>query len=131
MTIGNIEINEKLVQFGVVGTIGMLLDFGITWFCKEKLRLNKFMANSLGFSVAVVHNYLLNRYWTFAVSASQPMGGQFAKFVLVALMGLALNNLLLYLFVRYTKANFYLLKFVVIGLVFCWNYLANLLFTFH
>lgn len=43
----------------------MAVDFGITFLGKEKLRLNKYVANSLGFISAASTNYVLNRLWTF------------------------------------------------------------------
>jgi putative flippase GtrA len=131
MNIGSITIDERMAKFGIVGLSGMALDFAVTWVCKEKWGLNKFLANSLGFSIAVINNFIWNRYWTFAAATTQPLGEQFVKFALVSLSGLAINNLLLYLLLKKIKMNFYLLKLVVIGLVFCWNYLANFLFTFH
>ena len=122
--------SAKLVRFGLVGISGMAIDFGVTWLCKEKIRINKYIANSTGFTCALINNYLLNRYWTFT-STGTPIIYQFTKFLLVSLIGLGINNLLLYLFVRNTKYNFYLLKLCVIGIVFIWNYSANLLYTFH
>ena len=123
-------IDARLLKFAVVGVSGMAIDFSVTWIGKEKLQLNKYLSNSLGFCCAVINNFFWNRYWAFAGS-SQPLAGQFAKFALVSLTGLLLNNLLLYLLVKYSKSNFYILKLVVIGLVFFWNYCINFLFTFN
>ena len=119
----------RFIKFGMVGLIGMVIDFSITWFFKEKLRVNKYIANSLGFSVAVINNFLLNRYWTFE-NTSNPIAGQLTKFALVSITGLLINNTLLYLLLKGNKRNFYFIKLVVIGLVFFWNYFLNLLFTF-
>ncbi|MGC4101426.1 GtrA family protein [Ferruginibacter sp.] len=122
--------DARFFKFGIVGVSGMLLDFSVTWLCKEKLRLNKYLSNSLGVACAVVSNFLLNRYWTFDQHA-QPFAAQFSKFVCISLLGIAINNLLLYFLVKNFKANFYVLKLVVIGLVFFWNYILNTLFTFN
>ncbi len=122
--------NSRLLKFGIVGCSGMVIDFFITWLCKEKLGFNKYLSNSLGFCGAVTNNFLLNRYWTFQNNA-HPFATQFASFVLVSLSGLLINNGLLYLFIKKVKFNFYLLKLIVIGLVFFWNYFANFLFTFN
>lgn len=122
--------NSRLLKFGIVGCSGMVIDFFITWLCKEKLGFNKYLSNSLGFCCAVTNNFLLNRYWTFQNNA-HPFATQFASFVLVSLSGLLINNGLLYLFIKKVKFNFYLLKLIVIGLVFFWNYFANFLFTFN
>ncbi len=122
--------DSRLLKFGVVGLAGMAIDFSITWLCKEKLRLNKYLANSLGFCLAVTNNFLLNRYWTFE-NNTQSFTAQFIKFMLVSVSGLLINNLLLYLFIKKIRSNFYLLKLIVIGLVFFWNYFVNFLFTFN
>ena len=119
-----------LLQYGIVGISGMVVDFSVTWIGKEKIRLNKYLANSIGFSLAVLNNFLLNRYWTFHASA-QPFTPQLLRFLLVSVSALGINNLLLYLLVNKANRNFYVLKLVVIGLVFCYNYLFNLLFTFN
>ena len=123
-------LDNRLFKFGLVGLSGMAIDFSVTWVCKEKLGFNKYLSNSLGFCVAVTCNFLLNRYWTFE-SGAQPFTTQFARFMLVSLSGLAINNLLLYLLVKKMQSNFYLLKLIVIGLVFFWNYFVNFLFTFN
>jgi len=126
----NTIIDGRMVKFGLVGITGMVIDFSVTLLCKEKLRLNKYLSNSLGFCCAVINNFLLNRYWTFN-NAAHPFTLQFATFALVSLMGLGLNNFLLYLLSKYIKTNFYLIKLVVTGLVFFWNYFINFLFTFN
>ena len=40
---------QQFIKFCVVGGSGVFIDFGITYLCKEWLRLNKYLANSLGF----------------------------------------------------------------------------------
>lgn len=119
----------RLLKFGVVGISGMLIDFLATWCCKEKLKWNKYISNSVGFSLAVINNFILNRSWTF--ENTDPPAPQFFRFVLVALAGLLINNLLLYLLIKKTGRNFYMLKLLVIGIVFFWNYFVNLFFTFN
>jgi putative flippase GtrA len=120
----------KLVKFGLVGASGMVVDFGVTWLCKEKLRWNKFVANSTGFTLAVINNYLLNRLWTFE-STNKQWQAEFGRFVLVSLIGLGLNNLLVYLLHGRLRTNFYLAKGVATAVVIAWNFLANYFFTFR
>jgi putative flippase GtrA len=120
----------KFLKFGLVGCTGMVLDFGLTYLTKEKLRWNKYLANSLGFIVACSSNYLLNRVWTFH-SADPDIGWQFSKFFLVAVSGLLLNNLVVYLLTEKLKLNFYLAKVLAIGLGFFWNFAFNYLYTFQ
>jgi putative flippase GtrA len=55
---------------------------------------------------------------------------QFTSFTLIALIGLALNNLIVYLFHKKGGLNFYVSKLIAIAIVFIWNYFANIYFTF-
>ncbi len=47
-----IELIIKFLKFGIVGLSGTAIDFLFTWICKEKLKWNKFISNSIGFSIA-------------------------------------------------------------------------------
>lgn len=111
----------KLLKFGVVGFSGLLVDFGITYLLKEKLRINKYIANGLGFSVAVASNFMLNKWWTFQ-NTEQDYGSQFFTFAVVAVGGLAINQLILYLLHEKVKLNFYFAKLLAIGAVTLWNF---------
>jgi putative flippase GtrA len=123
-------LSMQVLKFGIVGICGMIIDFSITWLCKEKLKLNKYFANSIGFCFALVNNFILNKYWTYQQN-SQSVNDQFIKFILISLIGLAINNFILYALNKYVKTNFYFLKLITIGIVFFWNYFMNTLFTFR
>ncbi len=122
--------NMEFIKFGVVGLLGVVIDFFVTWLCKEKIGINKYASNALGFSCAVISNFLLNRYWTFNTS-NQNLMEQFLKFATIAVTGLAINTFLLFMLVQFIKINFYITKLLVIGLVFFWNFYMNYFFTFH
>lgn len=120
----------KLIKFCMVGFTGMVIDFSVTWLLKEKVAVNKYIANSMGFILAAVNNFIWNRIWTFE-SGPSSITLQFTLFISISLAGLALNNLLIYLLHEKLKWNFYLSKIVAIGLVTIWNFLMNLFFTFN
>lgn len=120
----------SFVKFGLVGCTGILIDFSVTWFCKEKLRWNKYLSNSAGFCFAVVNNYFLNKQYTFH-NNNPDVSIQFLKFLAISLIGLGVSNLLLYLLQKNGSLNFYFSKALVIALVFFWNFGANTLFTFN
>ena len=119
----------KFLKFCVVGFSGMVVDFGVTWLCKEKFRWNKYLSNSLGFTLAATNNYLWNRLWTFkSTSAEIPV--EYGKFLIIAIIGLGINNLVIYLLHDKLKLNFYLSKLFAIGVVTIWNFVMNYIFTF-
>lgn len=124
------ELFIKFFKFGLVGVSGVVVDFGVTWLLKEQLRLNKYIANSAGFGCAVVSNYVLNRIWTFH-SSDPHVGLQFAKFAIVALIGLGMNNGIIFWLTERRGVKFYPAKLMATGVVMLWNFGANYLFTFH
>jgi putative flippase GtrA len=124
------ELFIKFIKFGVVGLSGVGVDFGITWVGKEKLKINQYVANSCGFMAAVVSNYILNRLWTFH-STDPSIALQFGKFLLVALVGLGMNNAIIYLLNEQKGVKFYTAKLIATGIVMIWNFGANYFFTFH
>lgn len=125
-----IELIGQFLKFGVVGLLGTVIDFFFTWLCKEKLKWNKFLANSIGFMLAATSNYILNRIWTFE-SDNPDVGREYFSFFIVSVIGLGLNNLILFLLHEKGKMNFYLAKAFAIALVTLWNFVANYFFTFH
>jgi putative flippase GtrA len=107
----------------------MAIDFSTTWCCKERLKWNPYLANATGFSLAVINNFLLNKYFTF--HDPHPLNvSQFMRFLVFAIIGLCINTSLLWLLQRYTRLHFYMAKLTAIGIVFFWNYFSNALFTF-
>jgi putative flippase GtrA len=119
----------KFLKFGLVGFSGLIIDFAITWICKEKLSLNKYLSNSFGFLFGVVNNYFLNKYFTFHNNDNN-LASQFLSFLIISIIGFLLNTSFLYLLQKNTKINFYVCKVIVTVIVFIWNFTANSLYTF-
>lgn len=120
----------KIIRFGITGASGMVIDFGITWVCREKLKWNKYIANSTGFTIAAINNFIFNRIWTFR-SNNPDWTPEFGKFMAFSLAGLLLNNLFVYIFHKRLNQNFYLSKLVATLLVFLWNFTMNYYFNFR
>jgi putative flippase GtrA len=107
----------------------MIIDFGTTWILKEKVKINKYVANSTGFMLAATSNYLLNRFWTFQ-SENSHIATEYISFMAISIIGLGINNLVLFLLTEKMKLNFYLSKLFAIGVVTIWNFFMNYLITF-
>ena len=119
----------KFLKFACVGFSGLVIDFSVTYICKEKLRIHKFVSNAIGFVIAATNNYILNRVWTFESSNSK-IGLEFVEFFGVSVVGLGVNTMVLWLLNEKFHWNFYFSKLIAIGVTTIWNFFANLLFTF-
>ena len=120
----------KFIKFVAVGFTGLAVDFSLTWLLKEKVKINKFVANGIGFMTAASTNYVLNRIWTFE-SVNPDIKGEYIDFILVSVIGLGINSLVLWLLIKKFKMNFYLAKLFAIIVTTIWNFIANLLITFN
>ena len=118
----------KFLKFGIVGLSGLVIDFSITYLLKEKVKIHRYISSSVGFTLAASSNYLLNRIWTFE-STNSKIFLEYSSFLIISIIGLAINNLFLYLFEK--KLRFYLAKLFAIGVTMIWNFTANYIFTFN
>ncbi|MEI7595734.1 MAG: GtrA family protein [Bacteroidota bacterium] len=125
----NSELFLKFIRFGIVGFMGFVIDFGLTYFFKEKAKVQKYVANGIGFSLAAINNYILNRCWTFHSHNANIML-EFSVFIVVSIVGLALSTLIIWLLVQKNNFKFYPSKLASIFIVMIWNFFINLLYTF-
>jgi len=117
----------KFFKFIIVGFSGMIIDFSITILLKEKLKVNRYISNSAGFTIAASSNYLFNRFWTFQ-SNNPKVLLEYSTFLIISLIGLIINNLVIYLLEK--KLRFYFAKFLAIMVTSLWNFTANYYLNF-
>jgi len=120
----------KFLKFSAVGLSGLFVDYAFTYLFKEIFKVQKYISNSIGFTIAASSNYVLNRIWTFE-SENPDIAVEYTEFLVISLIGLGLNNLILWFIVSKFKLNFYLAKFFAICVVTLWNFLANFFITFN
>lgn len=125
----SIEFIHKFMKFGLVGFSGLVVDFGITYLCKEIIGIPKYISNGIGFLMAATSNYFLNRIWTFQ-SNNPNVAGEYIEFIFISIIGLFLNTLIIYLFSEKLKLNFYFSKVCAVVFVMIWNFFANFFITF-
>lgn len=137
---------KRFVKFAIVGTAGMLTHMTIFNILMLGLRLDPRLANAIGFSTAVVQNFILNRRWTFPESRSRAAGAQLGQFIAVSLIGLAINSAVFWA-VSHLLEPFWMSAIsnpdlahainnnfalaAAIGVVLFWNFTVNRLWTFR
>lgn len=138
---------DEVTRFGrysLVGTAGTVTDLIVTIGMVKLIGISPYAANVCGFLVAVVQNFILNRWLTFPESRRSRVDHQMAKFGLVSIVGLAINVPVFWLvdavFRPYwvqalkqsgTDASYLFAKLCVIGVVLVWNFMANRFWTFR
>ena len=120
----------KFIKFLTVGLSGMIIDFGITYICKEKLAVNKYISNSLGFSIAAISNFFLNKYFTYQSNSSE-IATEFYWFMGISIISLLIYNGIVWIGINKLNFKFYSSKMLAIFFITFWNFFAHLLITFH
>jgi putative flippase GtrA len=89
----------QLVRFGVVGGLGFVVNLAIYTLCVHGLGIDYHAAAVAAWLVAVAHNFILNRHWTFDAGDGRAHF-QAMRFVTVSLVALGFSLLLLMVFVE-------------------------------
>lgn len=137
---------KRFVKFAMVGVLGTLTHFTFLNLLVQIGGWSEFLANSVGFCIAVVQNFFLNRYWTYPESRGRDARRQLAQFFLVSMIGLVLN-LVVFRIVHWLVEPFYdrvasspamanfltynTAFFGAVGVVLFWNFAANRLWTYR
>ena len=127
---------KQFVKFAIVGGIGTIVNLAVlkltlvVWgqFNETTPFAVEAFASGLAFAVAVVNNYLLNRWWTFR--SSRTMGTEFLKFLVVSIAGLALNELVFWVFRARLDLHVLLSQLLAIACVLPFNFVVNKLWSF-
>ncbi len=117
-------------KFIVAGFLGVSVNFSFTYFFKEILRIHKYLSNTVSLLLALIVNFFLNRLWTFE-AYGEDIQLQILKFFLIVLFSILINHIIVYFCHSKFLLNFYASKVIAVILVFFWNYIMHLNFTFN
>lgn len=126
----------RFLKFATVGAIGMMVDLTLLNVLHKGFGLELLVANAVSFTAAVISNFTWNRLWTFPESRERPLHTQLAQFTVVNVIGLGINELVLWLAHQATQnflpdpLDYNAAKVLAIGVVLFWNYGVNRLWTY-
>ncbi|HDN04923.1 MAG TPA: GtrA family protein [Chloroflexi bacterium] len=83
---------ERFLKFAVVGAFGAVVDFGSFNLLMSLLGLVPKWAQAVSFTLAIISNFIWNRFWTYPDSRSKPISRQLVTFFLVNLVGFLIRT---------------------------------------
>lgn len=90
--INNKQEQVRFLKFAVVGAIGAVIDFGVLNLLKFFTPIHVIIASVISFTLAVISNFLWNRFWTFPESVDLPLVPQLIQFSIVSIAGLLIRT---------------------------------------
>ena len=64
--IAYIFFHSAFIKFAIVGLIGFIIDFGISYVFIEKFRSAVWLGTLISTEIAIISNFLLNNFWSFS-----------------------------------------------------------------
>jgi putative flippase GtrA len=134
----NRQEGKRFVKFAIVGGVGAIVDFGVLNLLVLAFDWDKFYANIISVSCAIISNFWWNRRWTFPESREHDLHISFGKFATVNLIGLLINQAVFVLTDNYIYGplfahpiDYNIAKATAIGIVLFWNFFANRKWTYR
>jgi putative flippase GtrA len=118
----------QLMQFGVVGASGYLINLAVFAVVNEALGIHYIGAAIVAFCVAVTSNFWWNRHWTFDAKHGHA-GFQAARFFTVSVLALIINLVALKLLVGGGMSELPA-QAISVAIAMPFNFVGNKLWTF-
>ena len=116
------------MKFGVVGVIATVIDFGIMNLLHYGLGLNILIANTSGFIISLIFNYLASMKYVFVHKEGMSRRREFAIFVVLSVIGLGLNNGCMWAGVEFLGIHYLIVKIGATFIVMVWNFVTRKIF---
>jgi putative flippase GtrA len=136
----------RFLKFAFVGVTGTIVDFGLMNLLRLVFDIPLIWAQAISFTVAVINNFLWNRFWTYPDSRSKAAHRQLIQFFLINLVGIGirtpmitwLDKVLLRL-IDQSSLSLPIENYVIsqnlalacsVGVIMLWNFFANRYWTY-
>lgn len=114
----------QILKFGIVGVIASLVDMGILVILKELLYIDVLLASTISFCVSVIVNYILSMTFVFK-SKNQSKLKEFVIFVFLSIGGLCLNQLILWIGIKFISVYYLIVKLFAMVFVTIYNFVTR------
>ena len=122
------KLIAQVLKFGVVGGTAFLIDYSIMIALTEFFGINYLISSGSSFVVSVIYNYILSVHWVFDVDKNGNKKKEFVVFILLSVIGLGLNQLLMWIFVSKVHVFYMLSKIFVTVIVMIYNFVTRKIF---
>lgn len=123
------SMTSRFMRFCMIGGAVTALHYAFLVVLVEALHANPTAASTVGYSVMSLLNYRLNYAYTFR--SDLPHQRALPRFALVALSGMALNSVTMYLLNDTAGLHYLLAQAGATGIALVWNFAANQFWSFQ
>lgn len=119
------QLLEQIFNFCIVGTFSTIIDFLFLYLFKEITNLPIVLSNTLSFTISVLYNYWASLTFVFNVNKEKDQKKNFVLFISLSLVGLLINNLIVWLITDILKIHYMISKVIATIVVMVFNFITR------
>ena len=121
------NIVKQILKFGVVGGGAFLIDYSLLFILTDICHIYYLTSSVISFIVSFIFNYILSITWVF--EAKKQDVKQVVIFLILSLIGLGLNQIIMYLSVDIFKIYYMVSKLFATVIVMVYNFITRKIFV--
>ena len=125
------KVFVQLFRYFFVGSAAFAVDFGLLWTLTDWCGVHYLLSAGISFAAGLTVNYMLSIWWVFNDHVLSSRIVEFALFGLIGLIGLGLNEAILWGATELAGIHYLSAKIISTVVVFLWNFLARKFLLFH
>ena len=118
----------QIFKFTIVGGIATVIDFVFLYIFREFCHFPVLVSNTLSFCISVIYNYIASVKWVFDVNKEKDDKKQFIIFIVFSVIGLLLNDLIMWISVDFLSIYYLLAKIIATSIVMIFNFVTRKMF---
>lgn len=115
----------QFFRYIFVGGTSFLIHFFSFYVLTNICGIYYLVSGVLAFLIAVVANYLLSTKWVFNQCNIENRALEFNLFLLISIIGLIINEIVLYIFTDLFGINHLISLIIAAGIAWFWNFIAR------
>ena len=118
-----IKLLVQIFKFIIVGGIATIIDWVIYYICYHFIGIEPLLANIISFSISVIYNFWASIKYVFDVKSNNKRN--FIIFIVFAIIGLGLNEIIIFLLHNKLSWNAMLVKIIATAIVMVFNFVTR------
>jgi len=120
----------QLFRYTIVGGLAFLVDYGSLFLLIELTGIHYLWAAAIAFGLGLATNYIISIRWVFHKRTMQNLQVEFIVFALLGILGLGINELVMFTLTSGVGLHYLVSKLVSTGVTYVWNFASRKVLLF-
>lgn len=122
------DLVVQFAKFSVVGIVAFVIDYGLFLVMDYVFHVEYLIASAISFTLATVFNFVASMRYVFAGKEGQTRTQQFIIFFVLSVIGLGVNQLILWVCVSFLFMYAWVGKLAATAVVMLFNFVTRKIF---